>query len=267
MRIDILTYCTGYPFEIFDRFLGTLYDTGFTGKAYVFIRLVDLEISNLLKDKYPNSCFLLDDESIRSNINNHRFLVYQQFLQRNTFDSEFILITDMRDVLFQRNIEEYNLDKETDLYFFQERLKIKEGGRFNIPWLRAVETCLHETFLSSIQENYVVCAGTTIGTITGIKYYVNLMVSTLLLTDRRQGIDQGIHNYLIYTDKIKVNFRLLNNDDNFVITVGNNSAEKLVNDEGLIININGDVSWIAHQYDRFSTVLKNKLGKKYNFHL
>ncbi len=38
MKTNVLTYCSGYPYEIFERFAGTLYDTGFQGKLIYFIK-------------------------------------------------------------------------------------------------------------------------------------------------------------------------------------------------------------------------------------
>ena len=37
----ILTYCTGYPRVVYDRFAGSLFDTGFGGELYFFIEKDD----------------------------------------------------------------------------------------------------------------------------------------------------------------------------------------------------------------------------------
>ena len=54
VKIDVLTYCSGYDYIVFDRFIGSLNDTGFTGNIYVIINEFDKPIIKLLKKKYKN---------------------------------------------------------------------------------------------------------------------------------------------------------------------------------------------------------------------
>ena len=53
MKTNVLTYCSGYPYEIFERFAGTLYDTGFQGKLIYFIKESDVPTLTNLIDEYP----------------------------------------------------------------------------------------------------------------------------------------------------------------------------------------------------------------------
>ena len=53
------------------------------------------------------------------------------------------------------------------------------------------------------------------------------------------------------------------NSDNLVNTVGNDLHR--VNEEGRIVNKHDEVSWVVHQYDRFSQELKQKISVKYDF--
>ena len=40
VKIDVITYCSGYDYKVFDRFIGSLNDTGFSGNIYIIINIV-----------------------------------------------------------------------------------------------------------------------------------------------------------------------------------------------------------------------------------
>ena len=173
----------------------------------------------------------------------------------------------MRDVLFQKNIEDYEYKADIDLYVFEEYMKLEEEKAWNEPWLLLLEKQYGEKFYNSIKHNKIICCGTTIGKLKSIKNYVRKQVEHLNKCSekvrKRVNIDQGIHNYLIYTNKLS-NIKKMSNDDSFINTVCNDPFKK-INDKNEIINKNGDVPYVVHQYDRFPIELKKKISEKYNF--
>ena len=68
---------------------------------------------------------------------------------------------------------------------------------------------------------------------------------------------------MLYCNILNCNVKLLSNEDNLVNTVGNDTHK--INKDNLIVNVNDELSWVVHQYDRFSTELKEKISVKYNF--
>ena len=112
VKIDILTYCSGYDYKIYDRFCGSLNDTGFTGKIYIVIN--DCDTNNIIeiKNKYNNVIEIYDHIPKNVHVNCHRFQCYKKILEKNIITSEYIFLCDSRDVLFQKNPEIYyfNLD-------------------------------------------------------------------------------------------------------------------------------------------------------------
>ena len=56
----------------------------------------------------------------------------------------------------------------------------------------------------------------------------------------------------------------MSNEDSFINTVCNDPFKK-INDKNEIINKNGEVPYVVHQYDRFPIELKKKISEKYNF--
>ena len=144
-NIDILTYASGYSYNVFERFVGSLNDTGFNGNIYIIVKQIDLEKINLLKKKYHNVYGLVDNIIITTAVHNHRFFVKKHYLETGIFKSNLLLLCDFRDVLFQKNIEEYNYDNNIDLYGFLEGININQDLNCNTPWIKRLEIILNES--------------------------------------------------------------------------------------------------------------------------
>lgn len=263
VKIDVITYCSGYNYNVFDRFIGSLNDTGFTGTIYIIINEFDKQNIKLLKKKYNNIYPIIDKIDKKTHINCHRFFCIKTLLQNLKIDSEYLLLCDSRDVLFQKNIEEYQYDPNIDIYGFLEGITIEKEQVFNARWIRHIEQLINEDIYSKICKNNVICCGTTIGKKENIKIYVNNMCDILKKYNIVTNLDQGLHNYMLYLNTLNMNIKLLSNDDNLVNTVGNDLHK--INENKLIVNKNNDISWIVHQYDRFSNELKKLISVKYDF--
>jgi len=267
MKTNVLTYCSGYPYEIFERFAGTLYDTGFQGKLIYFIKESDVPTLTNLIDEYPKVEYVVTESEFH--VQSYRFVLYNDYLNRQDDDSN-IFICDSRDVIFQKNIEDYPVDREVDLYFFRED-KITQDCEYNTNWVTNIDKQFpEEKFWDTIKDKPIICSGTTLGTMKGMKEYLRLMSSNLerFPSDhqlKNEPSDQGLHNYLYYMNKLNLNVKVLTNKDNLVNTtgyswMGMNKNKKIVNDDW-------DVSYIVHQYDRFPLQIKSKLSEKYNLSL
>jgi hypothetical protein len=266
VTIDVITYCSGYSYEIFDRFVGTLKDTGFKGNIYIIINKQDIPIIKLLKQKYSNVYPFLDSIPRHTHVNNHRFFCISALLKNVKINSDYLLICDSRDVLFQKNIEEYDYDLNVDLYGFLEGITIENEPTYNGRWLKQLEQILNEQIHEKICKNSVICCGTTIGKTHAIVKYVDMMCDYIYKNKITNNLDQAIHNYMLYFNKLGINIKLLSNEDNLVNTVGIDVQK--INNKNLIVNKNDDVSYIVHQYDRFSIELKRRISiasGKYNF--
>lgn len=263
VKFDVITYCSGYDYRVYDRFIGSLNDTGFSGKIYLIINDFDIPIINVLKLKYKNIYPFLDKIEKKTHINCHRFFCIRLLLKNIKLESEYILICDSRDVLFQKNIENYNYDTNVDIYGFLEGITIEKEQVFNAKWIRRIEVLLNENIYDSICQNQVICCGTTIGKKESIVKYVEKMCYYIKNYNIVTNLDQGLHNYMLYLNKLDCNIKLLSNKDNLVNTVGNDVHK--INKYKKIVNDDNDISWIVHQYDRFSDNLKKRISVKYDF--
>jgi hypothetical protein len=265
MRITVLTYCTGYPYDVYERFAGSLFDTGFSGTLCFVISPSDVPIVTELRRHYQKINFLVDSSRPRIHINCHRFFLYQYVFQNHTFDTDMIFLCDSRDVLFQRNIEDYPYTSDIEFYAFQEGVLLKNEPTCNIPWIRMLEGYINEPIYESIKEYPVICCGTTLATPSAMILYVNEMCSLLDRYHIRLNLDQGIHNYFIYMNKLPFRIKLLSNADHLVNTVACDAH--LINESNQIITSDGEISYVVHQYDRFSKDLKERISTKYNFRI
>lgn len=263
-KIDVLTYATNYDYTVFERFVGSLNDTGFKGNIYIIVKSTDLPKINLLQLKYTNVYSLLDDVEVTTAVHNHRFFVKKKYVDMLLFKSDYLLLCDFRDVLFQKNIENYGYDNTIDLYGFLEGIKINQDMNCNTPWIKRLEVIFNEEIYDKISNETVICSGTTIGTTTGIKQYLDTLCNIILKYNITEILDQGIHMYMLYMQKLPgMKIKLLSNEDNLVNTVGCD-VHKLDENHN-IVNKNNDISYIVHQYDRFSAELKQKISDKYGY--
>lgn len=263
--IDIVTYSSGYSYDIFERFVGSLYDTGFSGNCFIIIRESDLPIINKLKNKYPKVCEFVDTTDIKINIMCHRYFAYRNLLKSNLIKSDYVFLCDFRDVIFQKNIEEYPINIDIDAYVFEEGKEIYKETICNIDWLLELEKIINEQFYDKIKYNYILCAGTSLFSKRFFYGYLEIMYYIFTNYKIKTNLDQAIHNYIIYMNKLwACKVKILNNKDNFVNTVGFD-IHKIK--DGFIVNSNDDISYIVHQYDRFSKEMLYSISNKYKFYL
>jgi len=265
-KIDIITFATGYPFFVYDRFIGSLNDTGFSGKVFIVVKEQDNKTMDLVTKKYSNVVLFYDTIHQNTHINNHRFFCLEKLLENAYFESEYLFMCDFRDVLFQRNIEEYDFSSDSDaadIYGFQEELRICDEKVYNTPWIQMLGQILGEDIFAKIGNNPIICCGTTLGKIEVIKKYVSVMCQIINSYRIQINLDQAIHNYLLYMNKLGVKVAIFDNNDIIVNTAG--QGERRLNAADQIINKIGEVPYIVHQYDRFPAELRRRFSKKYNF--
>ena len=148
MDISVVTYGAGYTYDVYERFIGSLNNTGFTGSIYIIIKQSDIPVLNKLRH-YKNIVACVDDIEQLTHINNHRFFCIQKVLA--DVKSDYIFVCDFRDVLFQKNIELYDFGF-SDLYVFAESIKIMDEPHYNTHWLKQLEHLFKENFYDTISD-------------------------------------------------------------------------------------------------------------------
>lgn len=257
MKIHVMTLCTGYDYPIFQRFVGSLYDTGFSGLCYIFCQERDLPILDKVKGEYPKVVAVPCDLSrFSTHMQSSRFKFMAEYLD---VDYDYLFICDSRDVLFQKNIEEYPL--KGDLYAFEEE-QIIGNCRFNSAWIHDVERVLGRTI--PIQHKTVICSGTIIVSKQKALHFLESFSLFLLnsLCSRNCGVDQGVYNYFCHENPLELDITFSSNKDNLVNTIGYGHKEVL---NHKIVNSKKEVSYVVHQYDRMTPEQRRDISVKYNF--
>ena len=189
-----------------------------------------------------------------------RFFDYYEFLLKNN-NFKNVMLTDTRDVVVQRNPFNKTL---SGLFLGMEDERISIGqDSFHIKWISDV---YGEKYLKSISSKQISCAGVTLGEYSAVMTYLDVMLKEFMslpyYTMVRSNYDQGIHNKLLYSEQFD-NTILCNPLESIISTIGILPRDEIfLNESDEIIDNDGSVSMIVHQYDRHKDI-ESILIKKY----
>jgi hypothetical protein len=265
-KIAIFSYCSYPIYETYNRFAGSLYDTGFNGPVHFFAEEKYRDTLLKIEKKYDKVSY--QKTSLKPYV--RRYEVYLKFLEENKIEVDYIFLTDGVDVLFQKNMEEYPLPKGYDLFLFNEDKKVGKSNPARRNYRRLHGPFCAPDFFNKTKDKTIICAGTVLGTTKGIKKYLELYCLHLdKLPPRHQFLrrtgEQSVLNYMYHYSNVineNINTKLLTNKDNLVNTLGYGHKE-VVKDK--IVNEEGEVSYIVHQYNCLSAEQKSKISNKYDF--
>lgn len=175
-----------------------------------------------------------------------RFFLALELVQAhlNSFDN--VLLTDSRDVVVQRNPFERIRHK---VISGLEEKKIGDCP-MNSDWIRHVYGA---NISSDMADHRIVCCGVTLGPVREVEAYLLAMTREIWKCLPKVALiaqyDQGIHNYLIYSDRIDV--ELTDNRAGIIASLHHENPEHIQTDraEG-VITVRGKTPAIVHQYDR-----------------
>lgn len=190
-----------------------------------------------------------------------RFFHYHDYLVAHRAKYGNVLITDVRDVMFQGDPF---VNCNDGLLVFEEgdNALLADEKMFNAKW---VEQLFGKGILDKIGRYPILCSGTVMG---GIDAMINYLVKfETLLTQAREvgmgGSDQGVHNYLcrdVYATKIQV----VKNGAGAVLTMVPwlaEGADFTVSNSGEILGLNGLPVPVLHQYDRHPALALKLVGQ------
>ncbi len=187
-----------------------------------------------------------------------RFQAYQSILEKQRNHYARIMLSDSRDVLFQKN--PFQVSGEF-LNLYAEPCKIGMCS-MNSNWIKKY---YNNDFFESVKNELIICSGTTIGSMDLILNYVSKMLMEIRSAFAKYPAnvvweDQAFHNYLYYSGKLPF-ARICKHGFSDVQTL--HYEQRLWFDRnGYLLNYDGQIVPVLHQYDRhkiFSNLF-NKLG-------
>ncbi|CAE7570437.1 unnamed protein product, partial [Symbiodinium microadriaticum] len=114
--------------------------------------------------------------------------------------------------------------------------------------------------LKEVGSNPIICSGVSVGSIDTVLPYLSEMKDITLgrsgygkfPTCERNGVDQGVHNVLVHTQKIK-NMKIWGQSESPVL----NLQAKMARVSGrTVLNNKGELAAVVHQYDRYPDLQK-----------
>jgi hypothetical protein len=174
-----------------------------------------------------------------------RFFVYYRHLSNRRDTYANVMLTDVRDVLFQGNPFDFEIGERLHCFLEDSRERLATQHH-NQKWLRAA---FGDEVVSELGDRPISCAGVTIGSDELVLSYLGVMVEFLLkLRQQGTGLDQAVHNYVLQKGLVP-HARLVPNGAGVVATLGT------VPEHDLNALLDAPV---LHQYDRHP-VLANAL--------
>ena len=196
--------------------------------------------------------------------------------------NSWLMLIDSRDAVFQTDPFK-GLPREDDeqaesgqLYFFEENAEATTIGQsqFNSRWLK---TAYGVDNVSPFFDKPVVCSGSTMGEQVAIEAYLRAMVVQFDETHCKvKGCDQGFHNYLHYSHGLEgvkgiQSVKLWEQGKGIINNLGL-LRDKPLRERGLlkegtneVLNWDGSISPVAHQFDRDNELKGIVNGYKVNW--
>lgn len=186
-----------------------------------------------------------------------RFLVYRRFLR--THPHSRILITDVRDVLFQsdpfRALPEHGLAAS-----IETRRYTVASEPHNAAW---VLQAYGPEMLERIGASPASCVGVTYGERRAMLTYLDLMSREIVglpsAAARRGGADTAIHNVLLWTGRLGPVQHLETLASPVATLNGIPDDELAMSEGGRLLNRDGSEPSVVHQYDRSPSVARELL--------
>ena len=268
----ILGVVKTYPYKKLKPFIETLNKTSFDGELVLFVSEVSKRTKkNLRKNRvklieFENTCPRYQVKGLENfekrpfNQNiplvSQRFLLYLDYLQKNKQKYKNVMLTDIGDVVFQKNLFGFGIDDK--LCVFEIGGKIGDANQKGIDYIPLAKR-LGVSDLKEYKQKKILCAGTTIGPTKRILEYLKKMKKYL-----DKGNDQALHNYLVYSKKLK-NVEIFENG-NKILTIGRPELfEKHAKIKNIRIhNKKGQLINVIHNYDRHPKVLRLFGGQQKN---
>lgn len=244
----VMGMATGLPSNNFKVFVGTLRNSGFQGTIILVVDKPEPDVRKYLTAQNVTMKFLkevnctFDPDSSMRDMNDNpqnkerytcahpypslklrwgRFALLHDYLKDCLQCTGPVLVTDVRDTFFQRDLFGPKAPQVVGLQVFEEH-----AAQRTTHWL--IKVPVEKCKKTKIFDEVMLCSGTTIGTRKAMLDYLGAMVQEMhewmshpdCCCYPGSGDDQAIHNYLYYTGKLGPHVTAVPNAQGLVNTVG-----------------------------------------------
>lgn len=245
-RDIILGLAAGYHSGDLRPFAASLHRSGFAGRCVLFVSASTTGAGSLAAFGIEAVAFERPPDQAHVPYNAWRYFLYRDVL-RATPDCGLVLLTDVRDVVFQA--DPFSFDWPEGFCAMLEDPSATVGSCAHTSrWVRGH---LGEAALADLAGFPLSCSGVSLAPARLMRAYLERLCARLLPFTpgpRMAGYDQGVHNLVLRRDPPgPVHF--LGNDGP-VLTLGSKPDDPAVDADGLVRNDAGQPAVLVHQYDR-----------------
>ena len=185
-----------------------------------------------------------------------RWKMYIVFLKDKRNEYNLVLSADVRDTFFQKDVFKYYENHEPFLGISIEDGTLEE--EFNKRWI--IDYVGEEKY-KTVQNERIICAGSIWGTLDKFLEFSEIIWDKLLI--HLKTTDQGILNYLFYSENLFKEYIVKSDNYGPIMTVALTESKNIILDkDDNILNFKGEVASVIHQYDRKKDI-KIKVINKY----
>ncbi len=185
---------------------------------------------------------------------NYRYFLFYDYLLKNPGRFANVLLTDIRDVAFQR--DPFEIITADALYVALENSTI-DGCGFTKSWIAAG---YEPSVVEEVKAMTLSCSGTTLGPAPRVLQYLKKMVAEIpKVRDAHNCYCQGIHNVLLHTGQLEPTVRL-DNEGGLIMTVGGHLSHEQLHSlrydkQGYLLGKGSERAYIVHQFDRHLSIM------------
>ncbi|MCJ2163326.1 hypothetical protein [Pseudodesulfovibrio sp. S3] len=254
----ILGLAAGYHYNDVRPFLASLDRAAYTGDLVLFVSETTRDLDRM--GRHPAAIIPIERTSGMENLpyNGLRYFLYREWLTSCGQTYDRILLTDVRDVIFQYDPFAHAWPDGVNCTL-EDRIVTVGTCPFNAHWVREH---LGRNALAEVADRPVSCSGTTVADHGSMLTYLRLMTDRLTpptLGERMAGYDQGVHNHLLHTGQIP-NLTLHDNTGP-ILTLAQTREEPIVDAQGYVLNDAGKRPHMVHQYDRKPGLFQHLRGR------
>jgi hypothetical protein len=245
-------------------FLRSLRGAGYSDDIVLWVSDLDPETRELLEEHRVNYEYYWEMNFAPFHFMLVRNFSYYRYLcamanRNQAYDR--ILLTDVADVVFQD--DPFAAAPDGDLVvFLEDKVRTLDTCYVDGYWIRSA---FGDRALDEVRGRRMSCAGTVLGTWTGIMRYLLVMQSgafeCAVPARLLEGIDQAIHNVMLYRDRLAGAVVVENGEHVFTMGIVP-QKHVVITSDGRIADRDGRTCPIVHQYNRHPAVM-NLVRKRY----
>lgn len=252
----ILGLAAGYHFGDVSPFILSLRETGFAGRCVLFASPTTRDVDRMREHGVEVVPFERSGRLEHLPYNALRFSLYRDFVARRPARFDRILITDVRDVIFQTDPFSTPWPPGLNVTLEDRRMTIGQCPYMQ-HWM-----CGHlgEAAWRHVAHLPISCSGTTVADHDSMIAYLDAMLPHLLAytpAPRMAGYDQGVHNHLLHTGELAARTPVTVHDNTGpILTLGYAEGEPPLDAQGRVLreplqqHEAAAPAVIVHQYDR-----------------